>query len=310
MFFYQNLGGLLAHRFVVGGAGRLSEALAAAARANGATIHLGAGVERVLIEGDLEPEAAGVRLDSGEEVRAAVVFSNADPRRTLFDLVGPQHLEPEVMRHVRNIIYRGCTARLNLALSGLPEFVGLADAAQLGGRIRVAPSLDYLERAYDAAKYGRYSAQPYLEMFVPTLHDPSLAPAGAGGSRPHILTVTAQYAPYSLREEDWNSARSAFADAALDTLEGVAPGIRALILHCQVVTPVDWEREYGLTEGSIHQGQMGLDQMLVMRPIPGFSRYETPVKNLYLCGAGAHPGGGLTGAPGYNAARTFLASSV
>jgi phytoene dehydrogenase-like protein len=300
-FFYQNLGGLLAHRFVDGGIGRLSEALAAAARDKGATIRTGAGVANVLIEGDVEPVAVGVRLESGEEVRAAAIFSNADPRRTLFGLVGPQYLEPEVMRHVRNIIYRGSTARLNLALNGLPEFVGQTDPAQLGGRIRLAPNLDYLERAYDAAKYGRYSEQPYLEMFIPTLHDPSLAPANH-----HILTVTVQYAPFTLREGDWTTQQEVFADHVLDTLESVAPGIRTHIVHCQVITPQEWERTYSLTEGSIHHGQMGLDQILVMRPIPGWSRYEMPVKNLYLCGAGTHPGGGVTGAPGYTAARFFL----
>jgi phytoene dehydrogenase-like protein len=301
-FFYQNLGGLLNHRFVAGGIGQLSAALAAAARAAGATIRTGAGVAQTLVGDGLEPAAVGVRLDNGEEIGAAAVLSNADPRRTLFDLVGPQNLEPEVMRHTRNILFRGSTARLNLALSGLPAFHGLADEAQLGGRIRLAPSLDAIERAYDAAKYGRFSEKPYLEMYLPTLYDPSLAPGG------HILTVNAQFAPYKLREGNWDTQGQAFADVVLDTLETVAPGIRGLIVHCQVVTPLDLERDYGLTEGSIHHGQMGLEQMLVMRPIPGWSRYETPVRNLYLCGAGAHPGGGVTGAPGYNAARAVLAA--
>ena len=302
-FLYQKLGGLLAQRFVAGGMGALSAALAAAATERGAAVRTGVAVERVLVDGDLEPAAAGVVLSSGETVRAAAVLSNADPRRTLFGLVGPQHLEPETMRHVRNIIFRGSTARVNLALSGLPEFAGATDAAQLGGRIRVSPSLDYLERAYDAAKYGRFSKKPYLEIVVPTLHDATLAPPGH-----HVLAVTAQYAPYNLREGDWDSRSAEFADVVLDTLEGVAPGTRSKVVHCQVVTPLDWERDYGLTEGSIHHGQMGLDQMLVMRPIPGYSRYETPIRNLYLCGAGAHPGGGVTGAPGYNAARAVLAA--
>jgi phytoene dehydrogenase-like protein len=301
IFLYQNLGGLLAHRFARGGVGQLSEALAAAARANGATIRTGLGVAAVLIGDGLEPAAVGVRLENGEEAHAPAVFSNADPRRTLFDLVGAQYLDPEVMRYVRNIIYRGSTARLNLALSGPPAFVGQTDPTQLGGRIRLSPSLDYLERAYDAAKYGGYSEQPYLEIFVPTLNDPSLAPAGH-----HVMTVTAQYAPYQLREGDWASSAAPFAEVVLDALEGIAPGIRERVAHCQVVTPWEWERDYGLTEGSIHHGQMGLDQMLIMRPIPGWSRYETPVKNLYLCGAGSHPGGGITGAPGYNAARAYL----
>ncbi len=310
MFLYQNLGGLLAHRFVVGGIGRLSAALAEAAQANGAIIRTGAGVARVLIEGDLEPAAVGVQLDSGEEIRAATILANTDARRTLFDLVGPQHLEPEVMRHVRNIMYRGVTARLNLALSGRPPFVGVTDESQLGGRIRLSPSLDYLERAYDASKYGRSSEQPYLEMFIPTLYDPSLAPNGdnASDSRNHILTVTAQYAPYALRNGDWATHRGAFTETVLTTLESVAPGIRSQIVHSHMITPLEWESDYGLTEGSIYHGQMGLDQMLVMRPIPEWSRYETPVKSLYLCGAGAHPGGGVTGAPGYNAARIVLAA--
>lgn len=299
--FYQNLGGLLQVRPVAGGMGALAAALAAAARARGAEIRAGAAVERILIEGDLEPTAAGVVLAGGETLRAGVVLSNADPRRTLFDLVGPQHLEPETMRAVRNIIYRGSTARVDLALNGLPDFAGATGTEQLGGRVRVSPSLDYLERAYDAAKYGRASERPYLEIVVPTLSAPSLAPAGH-----HILTITALYAPYALRDGDWATEASAFGDRVLDVLEGVAPGTRARVVHCRVVTPLDLEQRYGLTEGSIYHGQMGLDQMLVMRPIPGWSRYETPVRNLYLCGAGAHPGGGVTGAPGYNAARAVL----
>jgi len=303
-FLYQNLGGLLARRTVAGGMGRLSEALARAAEANGATVRTGAGVRSLLIEGDEAPTAAGVVLETGETVRAAVVLSNADPRRTLFDLAGPQYLEPETMRHVRNIIFRGSVARLNLALDGLPAFVGATDPEQLTGRIRVSPSLDYLERAYDAAKYGRISERPYLEMTTPTLIDPALAPAGE-----HVLTITAQYAPYALREGTWADGQEALVERVLDVLEGVAPGARSRIRHCQVITPPDWERDYGLTEGSIHHGQMGLEQMLVMRPIPGWSRYETPIRNLYLCGAGAHPGGGVTGAPGYNAARAVLGRS-
>ncbi|WP_374685630.1 phytoene desaturase family protein, partial [Promineifilum sp.] len=300
-FLYQNLGGLLARRTVVGGMGRLSDALARAAEANGATVRTGAGVRSLLIEGDEEPVAAGVVLDTGETVRAGVVLSSADPRRTLFDLAGPQHLEPETMRHVRNIIFRGSVARLNLALDGLPAFAGATGPEQLTGRIRVSPSLDYLERAYDAAKYGRLSERPYLEMTIPTLQDPALAPAGG-----HILTITAQYAPYALREGTWAEGQEVLIERVLDVLEGVAPGARSHIRHCQVITPLDYERDYGLTEGSIHHGQMGLEQMLVMRPIPGWSRYETPIRNLYLCGAGAHPGGGVTGAPGYNAARAVL----
>lgn len=303
LFFYQNLGGLLNHRFVTGGIGRLSAALAAAAEAHGAVIRTGAGVSRVLVEGDVEPVATGVILDSGETIRAAAVLSGADARQTFLDLVGAQHLEPEVMRQVRNIIYRGCTARIDLAVDGLPGFAGASDAAQLGGRIRISPSLNYLERAYDAAKYGRISEQPYLELFIPTIHEPALAPEGK-----HIVSVNAQYAPYTLRDGSWPAEQSALADTVLNLLEQYAPGFGKSVLHCRVVTPLDWEREYGLTEGNFFQGQMSLDQLLVMRPIPGWSRYRTPVRNLYLCGSGAHPGGGVTGAPGYNAARVVLAA--
>jgi phytoene dehydrogenase-like protein len=302
MMLYQNLQGFLASRFVVGGVGKLSEALAAAAREKGATIRTGAAVESILVEGDAEPRAAGVRLAGGETVRAGTVVSNADPRRTLFGLLGPQHLEPEVMRQVRNIIYRGATAKVNLALEGLPAFIGADDPARLTGHIRVSPSLDYVEKAADAAKYGRISDALALDAVLPTLHDPALAPAGK-----HILAVTVQYAPYHLREGAWEAAQGPLAESVIDTLEQVAPGLRRQVLHCQVISPVEWEREYGLTEGSIHHGHMSLDQMLIMRPVPGWARYETPLKGLYLCGAGTHPGGGVTGAPGYNAARAVLA---
>jgi phytoene dehydrogenase-like protein len=301
LFFYQNLGGLLNQRYVAGGIGELSAALAKAAQTHGATIRTGVSVQQIMVGGDLEPVAVGVQLENGEEIRAATILSGIDARHTLLGLVGPQHLEPEVMRQVRNIIYRGSTAKVDLALDGLPAFNGQGEVDQLGGRIRLSPSLDYLERAYDAAKYGRFSEKPYLEVVIPTLHDASLAPEGK-----HILSITAQYAPYALRDGLWSSIRESFTDTVLDTLEQYASGTRARMLHCRLTTPLDWEQEYGLTEGSIFQGQMSLDQLLVMRPIPGWSRYTTPVKNLYLCGSGAHPGGGVTGAPGYNAARAVL----
>ncbi len=301
MFLYQNILGFPNSRFVLGGMGQLSAALASVIRQHGSEIRTGTAVAEVVLSDDVEPAAVGVRLESGEQVSGRTVLSNADPRRTLFGLVGPQHLEPETMRQVRNIIYRGCTARVNLALSDLPAFNGQTDTAQLSGHIRIAPSLDYLEKAYDAAKYGRVSAAPYLDIVIPTFTDPALAPPGQ-----QIMTVTMQYAPYELREGDWNSEREGLVDTILDTLESYAPGLKQQVLHCQLTTPFDWEREYSLTEGSIYHGEMGLDQLLVMRPITHWSRYQTPIKNLYLCGAGTHPGGGVTGAPGYNAAREVL----
>ena len=294
-FLYQQLGGLNRYCTVAGGMGALSEALAAAARAAGADVRCRAPVARILVE---EGRAVGVQLEGGAVIRARAVVSSADPRRTLFGLVGPTELEPRFMRRVRNILYRGSTAKAHFALSGLPHFAGQESAEQLGGRIRICPSLDYLERAYDDAKYGRISENLYLDATIPSLDDPSLAPPGY-----HLLSVTVRYTPYRLREGNWEEQREPLGDRVLATLARYAPGIEQLVVDRHVLTPLDYEQHYGLTEGSIFHGQMGLDQMLVMRPVPGWSRYRTPIANLYLCGAGAHPGGGVTGAPGYNAAR-------
>lgn len=299
MLFYQHMQGFPGGRVVLGGMGKLSQALAEAARQKGAEIRTNATVTRIQLNDD--EQATGVVLADGTEISARVVISNADPRRTLFGLVGPQHLGPTTMRAVRNIIYRGSTAKLNLALSGPPQFNGQTSQEQLSGRIRIAPSLDYLEKAYDAAKYGQISLEPYLEATIPTLLDPTLAPTGA-----HVMSITMQYAPYDLRGSDWNTERERLGDRIINTLTQYAPNLQSLISSRQILTPLDWEQEYGLTEGSIMHGQMGLDQLLVMRPVAGWSQYRTPIDNLYLCGAGTHPGGGVTGAPGYNAARVVL----
>ena len=304
MLLYQHTGGFLRRRAVVGGMGQLSTALAAAAEEHGAEIRLGAAVDHILLAhtsmGD-DDQAAGVVLADGTEIQGNIVVSNADPRRTFFGLVGPTNLEPRFMNHVRNIIYRGVTAKINLALSGLPQFNGQTDASQLSGCIRISPSLEYLERAYDAAKYGNPSPNPILDMTIPTLLDPALAPDGQ-----HILSITMQYAPYNLAGSNWTEQRERLGDTILDTVSRYAPDLQSLILERQILTPLDWEQTYGLTEGSIHHGQMSLDQLLIMRPVSGWSRYRTPVKNLFLCGAGTHPGGGVTGAPGYNAAREVI----
>ena len=295
MMLYQNSNGFNRSRFVIGGIGRLSEALATAARSNGADIRITAPVMRILLQ---DGQATGVRLLDGEELSARAIISSADPRRTFFTLVGPTNLEPRFMRSVRNIIFRGSTAKVNLALSGLPTFNGQQSIEQLSGHIRISPSLEYLERAYDDAKYGRISRQPFLDVVIPTLTDAALAPQGH-----HVMSIRMQYAPYELHESDWDAQREPLGDLIVDTLSQYAPDLKEHIVHRQVLTPLDWEREYGLTEGSIFHGQMGLDQLLVMRPVAGWSQYRTPVPNLFLCGAGAHPGGGITGAPGYNAAR-------
>ncbi len=289
-------GGFRSSRFVKGGIGQLSAALANAARKFGAEIRLGAEVAQIKLKDD---KATGVVLKNGEEISARAVISNADPRRTFFHLLGAPNLGPTFVRRVRNIRYRGTTAKVNLALTDLPRFKD--NEAHLSGHVIICPTLEYLERAYDDAKYGRYSQQPYLDIVMPSVSDASLAPAGQ-----HVMSITMQYAPYKLREGNWDEQREKLGDHLINTLAAYAPNIKNLILHRQVITPLDWERDYGLTEGGEFHGQMGLDQMLFMRPIAGYGQYRTPIENLYLCGAGTHPGGGVTGAPGHNAAREIL----
>jgi phytoene dehydrogenase-like protein len=306
-------GGFRASRFVAGGIGQLSAALANAACQYGADIRTGAEVAQIILDQNLdtgEKRAVGVALANGEEITAKAVISNADPRHTFFSLVGAPNLDPHFVRRVRNIRYRGCVAKVNLALSDLPQFTSVPfgfetdDVAHLGGHILISPSLEYLERAYDDAKYGRFSAQPYLDVVIPSVLDPSLAPSGQ-----HLMSITMQYAPYHLRQgsNGWEGQqRKALVDTIIDTLAQYAPNLKDLIRHCQIITPLDWERNYGLTEGNIYHGEMTLDQLLFMRPVAGYGQYRTPIARLYLCGAGTHPGGGVTGAPGYNAAREIL----
>lgn len=289
-------GGFKSSFFIKGGIGQLSAALASAARQHGAEFRTGAEVAQIKLN---EGKATGVVLKSGEEISAPVVISNADPRRTFFYLAGAPNLGPTFVRRVRNIRFRGNTAKVNLALSDLPRF--RSPEAHLSGHIIICPSLEYLERAYDDAKYGRHSQKPYLDIVIPTVLDSSLAPAGR-----HVMSITMQYAPYKLRESNWDESREKLGDHIINTLAEYAPNIKDLILHRQVITPLDWERDYALTEGCIFHGQMGLDQLLFMRPVAGYGQYRTPIENLYLCGAGTHPGGGVTGAPGHNAAREVL----
>jgi phytoene dehydrogenase-like protein len=291
-------GGFRSSAFVRGGMGRLSEAIAAAARAQGAEIRTGTSVADIVVRGDA---VIGVRLDTGEELSAHRVVSSVDPRRTLHGLLGAPTLGPELNRRICNIRYRGSTAALHLALDGPPEVPGTSGMEPITGHVVVSPSLVELERAYDDAKYGRFSARPCLDMVIPTLLDPELAPAGH-----HILSVTVRYAPYRLKQGGWDEQRGRIADTILERLEAHLPGLSARILHQHLITPLDWEREYGLTEGGTYHGQMDLDQLLFMRPVPGWGQYRMPVAGLYLCGSGTHPGGGVTGAPGFNAAREVL----
>ena len=284
--------------FLKGGIGALSETLAAAGRTHGAEIRTGAEVERIMVE---DGAASGVQLAGGEEILSRFVVSALDPHRTFFNLVGAPRLGPEFNRKVANIQMRGTTATLNLLLDGLPP---LPDATErLAGHTLIAPALDYLERAGDDAKYGRISARPHLDMVVPTLHDPTLAPAGR-----HVASIQIRYAPYMLRAACWKDAapRDALLSTVLQVLDDFLPGLRDRVLDHRLVTPLDLETELGLTHGDEYHGRMGLDQFLLMRPVPGWARYRTPVERLFLCGSGSHPGGGVSGAPGRLAAREIL----
>lgn len=302
MLLYQLIGagelGYRSTRFVRGGVGQLSAALAAAARAHGAEICTGAPVARILLEGE---RAIGVRLGDGTEIRSERVLSSATPYVTFMHLVGAPQLEPRFVRRVRSVKYRGGTASVHLLLHGLPEFVGQSEGDQLSGHVVVAPSVEFIERAYDAAKYGTVAEEVPLDVTIPTVLDPSLAPDGH-----HILSVTVQYAPYDLRGGDWDELREPFADGVVAQLARVAPDIGALIDERHVLTPRDWMRNVGLTAGSMYHGEMGLEQMFVLRPVPGWGHYRTPIAGLWLCGAGSHPGGGVTGLPGWLAAQAVL----
>jgi phytoene dehydrogenase-like protein len=288
--------------FVRGGPGALTAALAAAARRAGAEIRTDAEVARVIVR---DGRAAGVLLGSGEEIPARAVVSNADPKRTFLKLVEPTELDPDFLAHVRNYRSSGSAAKVNLALSGLPRFrclEGETDPARaLSGRIHIGDDVDSLERAFDSAKYGDFSARPYCDVTIPSVADSSLAPPGA-----HVLSVWAQHAPHRLREGTWQGRRDAFGDAVVATLAAYAPGLQDLVIARQVLAPPDLEETYGLTGGHVFHGEPALDQLFTMRPLLGWARYRTPIGGLYLCGAGTHPGGGVTGAPGANAGREIL----
>jgi phytoene dehydrogenase-like protein len=246
--------------------------------------------------------ATGVVLDSGEDVPASLVLSSIDPRLTFLGLVGERELPADFVDDVRRYKLRGSSAKVNFALDALPAFTCRSgDHRHLRGAISISPSVDYMERAYDQAKYGEFSRRPYIDMVIPTLTDPSLAPPGK-----HILSCFVQYAPYALASDTWDERREALGDAVVDTLAEYAPGIRDIILHRQVVTPLDLEREWSLSEGNIFQGELALEQLFFMRPAPGWAQYRTPIRNLWMCGSAAHPGGGIMGAPGRNAARRIL----
>ncbi len=287
--------------FVRGGMGAVSEAMAASARSRGAQIRTNAAVERVLVENG---RAAGVVLQGGEEIRSRIVVSNLDPKLTFLKLTDRRDLPDDFIAQVERYRSEGTSCKINLALSGLPDFRCLpgAPGPQHRATMHLCPDIDYMERAWDQAKLGRPSERPMLEMTVPTMYDPSLAPPGK-----HVMGIFLQYAPYTLTgPETWDDLREPFADRVLNLIAEYAPNIHSIIEHRQVLTPLDLERRFGITGGNIFHGEMSLDQMFVMRPVPGWARYRTPIEGLYMCGSGTHPGGGVMGAPGYNAAREIL----
>jgi phytoene dehydrogenase-like protein len=266
--------------------------MARAASAAGAQIRTGVEVERIVVHGG---RAKGVVLKTGGEVVARAVVSNADPRHTLLKLIEAAELSPGVLMKVLSYRALGAVAKVNLALSALPSFSSVAP------RIHIGPDTDYLERAYDAAKYGDFSPNPSLQITIPSLADSSLTPPGG-----HVMSVFVQYAPYRLKTGDWDSRREELGDAVMKTLSAYAPGIDKLVLQRQILSPVDIERRFGMSGGHIFHGEHALDQLFMFRPLLGMGRYRTPIKGLYLCGSGSHPGGGITGAPGLNASREII----
>jgi phytoene dehydrogenase-like protein len=280
---------------VRGGPGALTHAMARAAEGAGAQIRTGATIARIIVRSE---RVTGVALSTGEEISARAVVSAADPKTTFLALVDPVDLTPDFLTKIRNYRANGTVAKVNLALSGLPKFSGSQGPDLISGRIHIGPEIDYLERAFDHAKYGELSSEPWLDVSVPSILDPALAPTSA-----HVMSIYAHFAPYSLRGTTWDAARGPLQQAVLRTLARYAPGIEQQVIAAQVITPAELERDYGFAGGHIFHGELALDQLLTMRPLLGYAQYRGPVDGLYLCSGGTHPGGFLTGGCGRNAAR-------
>jgi phytoene dehydrogenase-like protein len=285
--------------FARGGTGAVSESIASAARELGVEIRTEASVERVIVK---HGRAVGVALESGEEVYAQVVVTGVDPKRTFLKLVEPQHLPSDFLDAIRRFKIRGSSGKVNLALGELPNFTCLpGKGPHLRGAISISPSLEYMERAYDDAKYGNFSRQPYMDIIIPSMIDPGMAPPGK-----HVMSIFVQWAPFALNG-GWNDEqREAFGDAVVETLSQYAPNLKNAIIHRHVVTPWDMQETYGLTEGNIFHGELAMHQLFFMRPAHPWANYRTPLKRLYQCGSGTHPGGGITGASGRLAALEIL----
>jgi len=282
--------------FAAGGMGAVTQSMASSAQAVGVEIRTAAEVIEIRVK---DGAAIGVLLATGEEISAKAVISNADPKRTLLKLTDSIHLSPDFVQKLQHYRGNGTVAKVNLALSALPNFAALknGDGSALKGRIHIGPEIDYLERAFDESKYGNFSRQPYLEATIPSLTDPTLAPEGK-----HVMSIYMQYAPYKLKG-NWEDQRKALGQTVVQTLAQYAPNLPEMILTHQIITPHDLEDVYGLTGGQIFHGDLALDQFFTMRPLLDWARYKTPIQNLYLCGSGTHPGAGLTGGSGANAAR-------
>lgn len=291
--------------FPRGGMGALTRALGEAARRAGVEIRTNSEVREIRTK---DGAVTGVVLAGGEEIAVEAVVSGVDPKRTFFQLADPAQLDPVFATRIRNVRMKGNVAKVNLALGGLPDFPALTDVISadgflkaLAGRIHIGPEIDYLEKALDASKYGEISAAPYLDATIPTLLDPDLAPDGK-----HVMSVVVQFAPYELKHGDWQTRRNDLGEITLKTLSAYSPNLQSLVESIQVITPADLECEYGFTGGHIYHGELALDQLFTMRPVLDWARYKTPIRGLYLCGSGTHPGNGLTGASGANAAKEII----
>ena len=288
--------------FPRGGLGSFTRALAESAKAAGTEIRTDTEVQHIRIK---DGAVTGVVLSDGEEIAAEAVVSGADPKRTFFNLVDPSQLDPTFSNRIKNFRATGNVAKVNLALGGLPFFVALdsmeSSLKSLSGRIHIGPEIDYLERAFDASKYGEFSSSPWLDVTIPTILDPALAPDGK-----HVLSAYVQFAPYKLREGNWDLCRRELGITVIKTLATYAPNLPSLVEGMQVITPKDLETCYGFTGGHIFHGELALDQFFTMRPVLDWARYKTPIRGLFLCGSGTHPGNGLTGASGANAAREII----
>jgi phytoene dehydrogenase-like protein len=285
--------------FSRGGTGAISNAIAAAARELGVEIRTQAPVDKILVKNG---RTSGVALKSGEEISANVVSSSVDPHLTFERFLEPSELPSDFLESVRRYKFRGSSGKVNLALDALPDFKSMpGQGAHLRGAISISPGIEYMERAYDDAKYGHYSRKPYIDMVIPSLTDPSVAPPGK-----HVLSCFVQYAPYKLAQGTWDDQKEAFGDTVISTIAEHAPNIKKIIIGRQILTPLDLEREFGLTQGNIFQGELSLEQLFFLRPVPGWAYYRTPIDNLYMCGSATHPGGGIMGAPGRIASQVIL----